>query len=101
MNTTDIRDTQLTQKIFWVTAVPLTVVILALAFLYGYRWDDIYKYLGDKWEERRLRMVQNQTRERSGHKGQNEQPNWRRLEKKLRLSRENMWPDKAQEDVVV
>ncbi|KAI5925769.1 hypothetical protein F4810DRAFT_31898 [Camillea tinctor] len=39
MNTTDIRDTNDDQTIFWIVALPTTAVVLGLAFIYGYKWD--------------------------------------------------------------
>lgn len=45
MNTTDIRDTEFTQRIFWTTATPVTAAVLALAFLYGYKGDQIGGWL--------------------------------------------------------
>ncbi|KAG7061867.1 mg2+ transporter [Colletotrichum scovillei] len=41
MNTTDIRDTDYDQKIFWISALPVTFGVIGLAFLYGYKWDMI------------------------------------------------------------
>ncbi|KAK1511276.1 uncharacterized protein CCOS01_15038 [Colletotrichum costaricense] len=41
MNTTDIRDTNYDQKIFWISALPVTFGVIGLAFLYGYKWDMI------------------------------------------------------------
>ncbi|KAH6967634.1 hypothetical protein BKA56DRAFT_678796 [Ilyonectria sp. MPI-CAGE-AT-0026] len=39
MNTTDVRDTDWDQRIFWSSAVPVTVFVLTLAIIYGYKWD--------------------------------------------------------------
>ncbi|KAI1140800.1 hypothetical protein F5Y05DRAFT_402884 [Hypoxylon sp. FL0543] len=41
MNTTDIRDTDYDQRFFWTVAIPVTFVVLALAFFYGYKGDSI------------------------------------------------------------
>ncbi|KAI1206728.1 uncharacterized protein F4807DRAFT_438038 [Annulohypoxylon truncatum] len=41
MNTTDIRDTDYDQRFFWTVALPVTFVVLALAFFYGYKGDTI------------------------------------------------------------
>ncbi|KAF4966906.1 hypothetical protein FSARC_5470 [Fusarium sarcochroum] len=41
MNTTDIRDTDWDQRIFWSSAVPVTALVLALALIYGYKWDEV------------------------------------------------------------
>ncbi|KAM0415767.1 hypothetical protein ACHAPT_013272 [Fusarium lateritium] len=39
MNTTDIRDTAYDQRIFWSLSIPVTIGILTLAYLYGYKGD--------------------------------------------------------------
>ncbi|RFN53432.1 mg2+ transporter [Fusarium flagelliforme] len=39
MNTTDVRDIQWNQRIFWSSAIPLTLLVLSIALLYGYKWD--------------------------------------------------------------
>ncbi|KAI1505015.1 hypothetical protein F5X99DRAFT_334227 [Biscogniauxia marginata] len=39
MNTTDIRDIDKDQKLFWIIALPITAVVMGLAFIYGYKWD--------------------------------------------------------------
>ncbi|KAH7185125.1 uncharacterized protein B0J16DRAFT_398823 [Fusarium flagelliforme] len=39
MNTTDVRDIEWNQKIFWSSAIPLTLLVLSIALLYGYKWD--------------------------------------------------------------
>lgn len=39
MNTTDVRDTDWDQRILWSSAVPVTVFVLTLAIIYGYKWD--------------------------------------------------------------
>ncbi|KAH6957244.1 hypothetical protein DER45DRAFT_306902 [Fusarium avenaceum] len=41
MNTTDIRDTNWDQRIFWLSAVPVTALVLALALIYGYKLDEV------------------------------------------------------------
>jgi hypothetical protein len=41
MNTADVRNTEYDQKIFWLVALPVTFAVLALALLYGYRWDAV------------------------------------------------------------
>ncbi|KAI1087686.1 hypothetical protein F5B19DRAFT_497148 [Rostrohypoxylon terebratum] len=41
MNTTDIRDTDYDQRLFWAVSLPVTFVVLALAFFYGYKGDTI------------------------------------------------------------
>lgn len=41
MNTTDIRDTNYDQRLFWTVSLPVTFAVLALAFFYGYKGDTI------------------------------------------------------------
>ncbi|KAI0138077.1 hypothetical protein F4776DRAFT_654461 [Hypoxylon sp. NC0597] len=56
MNTTDIRDTDYDQRFFWTVAIPVTFVVLALAFLYGYKGDSI--------EDRILTLMQTRSERR-------------------------------------
>ncbi|KAK1487249.1 hypothetical protein CCUS01_03593 [Colletotrichum cuscutae] len=56
MNTTDIRDTNYGQKIFWISALPVTFGVIGLAFLYGYKWDMIAG-----WANRTLRSADKST----------------------------------------
>ncbi|KAF5598796.1 mg2+ transporter [Fusarium pseudocircinatum] len=41
MNTTDVRELDRDQRIFWSSAVPLTVAVSILALVFGYRWDTV------------------------------------------------------------
>lgn len=41
MNTTDVRNSEWNQAIFWITAVPITVGVLSLAFIYGYKGEEV------------------------------------------------------------
>lgn len=41
MNTTDVRNTSHSQWLFWATGIPVTIFVLALAYIYGYRGDEI------------------------------------------------------------
>ncbi|EHK45638.1 hypothetical protein TRIATDRAFT_88959 [Trichoderma atroviride IMI 206040] len=45
MNTTDVRNSEWNQAIFWITAVPVTVGVLSLAFIYGYRGEEIRDWM--------------------------------------------------------
>ncbi|KAK1242525.1 hypothetical protein MKX08_005337 [Trichoderma sp. CBMAI-0020] len=45
MNTKDVRDSDWNQAIFWITAVPVTVGVLSLAFIYGYRGEEIRDWM--------------------------------------------------------
>ena len=44
MNTTDIRDMGYDQRVFWTVSIPVTAGILALAFIYAYKGDEIQDY---------------------------------------------------------
>ncbi len=48
MNTVDIRDIEATQSLYWTVAVPVTVVVLGVAFIYGYRGDEIGDWIHDR-----------------------------------------------------
>jgi hypothetical protein len=41
MNTANIRDVEATQYLYWSIAVPVTLLVLTFALIYGYRGDDI------------------------------------------------------------
>lgn len=45
MNTTDVRNSEWNQAIFWITAVPITVGVLSLAFVYGYKGEEIRDWM--------------------------------------------------------
>ncbi|SCN70734.1 uncharacterized protein FFB20_03858 [Fusarium fujikuroi] len=44
MNTTDVRDIGWDQRLFWSSAVPLTVTVMSLALIYGYKWDTVLEF---------------------------------------------------------
>lgn len=46
MNTSDIRDMESNQRLFWSVAVPVTVLVLTAAFIYGYKADEVMELLG-------------------------------------------------------
>ncbi|KAF5636785.1 mg2+ transporter [Fusarium tjaetaba] len=41
MNTTDVRELDRDQRVFWSSAVPLTLAVSSLALVFGYRWDTV------------------------------------------------------------
>ncbi|KAG6353490.1 hypothetical protein INS49_005671 [Diaporthe citri] len=41
MNTNDIRNMDSNQPLFWAVAAPLTILVLATAFIYGYKSDEV------------------------------------------------------------
>jgi hypothetical protein len=48
MNTNDIRNMDNNQKLYWEVALPVTVVVLAVAFVYGYAGDLIVDWFHDR-----------------------------------------------------
>ncbi|KAL8806212.1 MAG: hypothetical protein Q9182_001487 [Xanthomendoza sp. 2 TL-2023] len=55
MNTTDIRDTKYPQWIFWATALPLTIAVVAIALFVAQKIEpvkDLWSRLSEKWDER-------------------------------------------------
>ena len=45
MNTTDIRDTEWSQRIFWATGLPVTLAVVILALIYAYRGEVIQDWV--------------------------------------------------------
>lgn len=45
MNTTDIRDTDNTQILFWVVSLPLTALIIGLSLLIGLKGNEIQEFI--------------------------------------------------------
>lgn len=70
MNTSDIRDMESNQRLFWSIAVPLTVFVLTAAFLYGYKGDEVADFLG-RWLQSRVRSP-----EEAIITGPRRQPTW-------------------------
>jgi hypothetical protein len=48
MNTVDIRDIEASQSLYWTIAIPVTVAVLAVAFIYGYKGDEINDWIHDR-----------------------------------------------------
>ncbi|KAF4497035.1 mg2+ transporter [Fusarium agapanthi] len=44
MNTTDVRGIGWDQRLFWSSAIPLTVAVMTLALIYGYKWDTVLEF---------------------------------------------------------
>ncbi|KAF5701882.1 Mg2+ transporter [Fusarium mundagurra] len=44
MNTTDVREIGWDQRLFWSSAIPLTVAVISLALIYGYQWDTVLEF---------------------------------------------------------
>ncbi|KAL8813811.1 MAG: hypothetical protein Q9223_006928 [Gallowayella weberi] len=55
MNTTDIRDTNYPQWIFWATALPLTIAVVAIALFVAQKMEpvkDLWSRFSEKWDAR-------------------------------------------------
>jgi hypothetical protein len=48
MNTSDIRDIDARQSLYWTIAIPVTVAVLTCAFIYGYKGDEIDDWIHDR-----------------------------------------------------
>ncbi|KAI1376536.1 hypothetical protein F4677DRAFT_81099 [Hypoxylon crocopeplum] len=53
MNTSDIRNTGNDSRFFWLIALPFTAGVVGVAFLYGYKWDDITESMSRMQARRR------------------------------------------------
>ncbi|KAH8886417.1 hypothetical protein GQ53DRAFT_343835 [Thozetella sp. PMI_491] len=53
MNTDDIRNMENTQVLFWSVAVPVTVFVLSLAFVYAYKGDNIEDWVSSVLQPQR------------------------------------------------
>ncbi|KAL7942584.1 hypothetical protein V8C42DRAFT_360023 [Trichoderma barbatum] len=45
MNTADVRTMHHKQGLFWITGIPVTIFVLTLAYIYGYKGDDIRDWM--------------------------------------------------------
>lgn len=52
MNTADVRNSDWNQAIFWITGIPITVGVLSLAYIYGYKGDEILDWMVYKLQDR-------------------------------------------------
>ncbi|KAG9250024.1 uncharacterized protein F5Z01DRAFT_432833 [Emericellopsis atlantica] len=59
MNVTDIRDTEFSQKIFWATGLPVTLVVVLIALLYAYRGEALQDWVWRRLRPRRVRGGRN------------------------------------------
>jgi len=55
MNVTDIRNTKFSQKIFWVTGLPVALVVVLIALLYAYRGEALQDWVWRRLRPRRVR----------------------------------------------
>lgn len=52
MNTEDVRDMTQSSSLYWAVAVPVTLSVLGLAYLYGYKWEALTRRVtGRSWLE--------------------------------------------------
>ncbi|EDN99944.1 hypothetical protein SS1G_02802 [Sclerotinia sclerotiorum 1980 UF-70] len=49
MNTNDVRNMDLTQWIFWVIAIPLTIIIIALVLIWSDEWYNFWSGFSNLW----------------------------------------------------
>jgi hypothetical protein len=54
MNTNDIRDIDANQTLYWMISIPVTFVTLSIAFIYGYKADDLSDWFHNKFHRARL-----------------------------------------------
>ncbi|KAL2116560.1 hypothetical protein VTJ04DRAFT_8728 [Mycothermus thermophilus] len=54
MNTNDIRDIDANQTLYWMISIPVTFVTLSIAFIYGYKADDLSDWFHNKFHRTRL-----------------------------------------------
>lgn len=53
MNTVDVRDMTHSSRLYWAVAIPITVLTFGLAYLYGYKWEELTRLLKRKsWLEK-------------------------------------------------
>lgn len=52
MNTFDIRDMDSKQTLYWSISVPVTVGVLASAYVCAYKWEDISMRVSKAWENK-------------------------------------------------
>ncbi|KAL7953799.1 hypothetical protein V8C34DRAFT_296017 [Trichoderma compactum] len=45
MNTVDVRIMHYKQGLFWATGIPVTLFVLTLACIYGYKGDEIHDWV--------------------------------------------------------
>ncbi|KEY73195.1 hypothetical protein S7711_04161 [Stachybotrys chartarum IBT 7711] len=57
MNVVDIRDTGRRQDLFWSIALPVTLGVLGVAYLYAYKWDSIVGRFGHWLDDIRDRQA--------------------------------------------
>lgn len=58
MNTKDVRSMEFSQQVFWMTGVPVTLTVMVIALVYGYKGDEIGDWFAEKMYARRRRAGQ-------------------------------------------
>ncbi|QSZ32130.1 hypothetical protein DSL72_001699 [Monilinia vaccinii-corymbosi] len=55
MNTNDVRNMDLTQWLFWVIAIPLTLIIIALVLIWSNEWHNFCSGISNLWGKKTKR----------------------------------------------
>lgn len=50
MNVTDVRDMEQSQSLFWAIAMPLTLGVVGIAYVYGYKLDSLSTHI-ERWRD--------------------------------------------------
>lgn len=50
MNTTDVRNMELTQWVFWAVALPLAVVIIVLCLIWAGELENVWRGFSNLWK---------------------------------------------------
>ncbi|KAJ3490413.1 hypothetical protein NLG97_g5786 [Lecanicillium saksenae] len=75
MNTSDVRDMDQNSTLYWAVALPVTLFVLGVAYLYGYRWEDLTQRITRKtWLEQGLATMEGG----DGDKGARDRSKWAR-----------------------
>lgn len=55
MNTSDVRDMSAGSGLYWAIAAPVTLSVLGMAYLYGYKWDALTRRVTLRaWREQEM-----------------------------------------------
>lgn len=60
MNTNDVRNMEVTQWVFWVIAIPITIIIIILVLIWSDEWYNFWAGFKNLWgrktKQRRVRL---------------------------------------------